>query len=151
MKTSEKRSTKKCERCEKDFYVKPSHMDRAKYCSWECRTAKGSVIDMKTLMATVENKPLTPQQSAQIRSNIAQYVKDQIVIANEVVMHGKEWTPTQARVFGMLLNKVVPDLNAAYHKHEHEIKNLTEMSRAELEQNASGAKQIEGEYVEDVN
>ena len=80
-----------------------------------------------------------------------QYVKDQIVIANEVVMHGKEWTPTQARVFGMLLNKVVPDLNAAYHKHEHEIKNLTEMSRAELEQIASGAKQIEGEYVEDVN
>ena len=81
----------------------------------------------------------------------ARLVGDQITVANEVVMNGKEWSPTQARVFGMLLNKVVPDLNASHVQHEHQIKNLTEMSREELEAIASGINTIEGEIVEDAD
>ena len=99
-------------------------------------------------MANAAKTPLTPGQSAQIRGQIAEYVRDQIEVANEVVMHGKSWTPTQARVFGMLLNKVVPDLNASFVQHEHQIKDLTQMSRDELEAIASGVRTIEGEIAE---
>jgi hypothetical protein len=51
----------------------------------------------------------------------------------------------------MLLNKVVPDLNASFVQHEHQVKNLTEMSREELEAIASGVQTIEGEIIENEN
>tara|TARA_R100001443_G_scaffold100716_1_gene108237 strand:- start:534 stop:854 length:321 start_codon:yes stop_codon:yes gene_type:complete len=106
---------------------------------------------MKTAIKNIDKVQLTPALSAQIRGQIANFVNNQIVVANDVVMNGKDWTPTQARVFGMLLNKVVPDLNASFHQHEHDIKNITEMTRQELEAIASGAKTIEAEIVEDAN
>lgn len=117
-----------------------------------CRRAKGienREKEMKSALEKAGQVELTPGQSAKIRGQIATFVKNQIIVANDVVMNGKNWTPTQARVFGMLLNKVVPDLNASYVQHEHEVKNLTEMTREELEAIASGAKVIEGEYTED--
>ena len=117
----------------------------------KCRKTASEVKKMKAVMSNAGKMELTPAQSAQIRGQIANYVKDQITIANEVVMNGKDWTPTQARVFGMLINKVVPYLNASYVQHEHQVKNLTEMTREELEAIASGAKVIEGEYAEDAD
>lgn len=104
---------------------------------------------MRTAVAEAGKTKLTPAQSAKLRGQIADYVKDQIAVANEVVMHGKEWSPTQARVFGMLLNKCVPDLNASFVQHEHQVKSLTEMSREELEAIASGVQTIEGEIVDE--
>ena len=91
---------------------------------------------------------LTPAQSAKIRYEIAEYVKSQIADAHQVVMGGKSWNPTQARVFGMMLNKVVPDLNAAYIQHEHTTKPLTDLSREELEAIAAGVSTIEVEFTE---
>lgn len=63
-------------------------------------------------------------------------------------MGGKEWNPTQARVFSALLNKVVPDLNASYVQHEHTTKEVTDLSREELEAIAQGVSTIEVEYKE---
>jgi hypothetical protein len=155
MKTSEEerltRTTKRCQTCEKEYTTKPSKLERSSFCSMKCRKTASEVKKMKAVVANAGKMELTPAQSAQIRGQIANYVKDQITIANEVVMNGKDWTPTQARVFGMLLNKVVPDLNASYVQHEHQVKNLTEMTREELEAIASGAKVIEGEYAEDAD
>jgi len=65
-----------------------------------------------------------------------------LTLADEVVKGHIEWTPTQARVFSSLLNKVIPDLSASYHQHEHSVKNITEMSREELERIASGVDGI---------
>ncbi len=140
-----------CLTCGKAFETRRSHEKRAVYCSMNCRKASKEVKKMKTAVASLEKNKLTPAQSAKIRGEIANFVSSQITIANEVVMNGKEWSPTQARVFGMLLNKVVPDLNASYVQHEHQVKNLTEMSRAELEEIASGINTIEGEIAEDVD
>jgi len=100
---------------------------------------------MAKLMAQTE---LTPAQSAKIRGQIANYVRDQITDAHQVVMGGKEWNPTQARVFSALLNKVVPDLNASYVQHEHTTKEVTDLSREELEAIAQGVSTIEVEYKE---
>ena len=140
-----------CKTCGEKFVTRKSHESRASYCSMRCRKTSTEVKKMKTAVANLEKHSLTPAQSAQIRGQIARFVGDQITVANEVVMNGKEWTPTQARVFGMLLNKVVPDLNASYVQHEHQTKNLTEMSRDELEAIASGINTIEGEIVEDAD
>ena len=49
----------------------------------------------------------------------------------------------------MLLNKVVPDLNASFHQHEHEVKQLTDLSRSELEAIAQGVASIDIEGQED--
>ena len=146
-----KGTTKRCITCDKEFYVKPSHVDRAHFCSLTCRRNETEVRNMKTAIKNIDKVQLTPALSAQIRGQIANFVNNQIVVANDVVMNGKEWSPTPARVFGMLLNKVVPDLNASFHQHEHDIKNITEMTRQELEAIASGAKTIEAEIVEDVD
>ena len=45
----------------------------------------------------------------------------------------------------MLLNKVVPDLNANFVQHEVNVKQLTELSRSELEAIAQGVATIEVE------
>ena len=100
---------------------------------------------MAKLMAQTE---LTPAQSAKIRGQIANYVRDQITDAHMVVMGDKQWNPTQARVFSALLNKVVPDLNASYVQHEHTTKEITDLSREELEAIAQGVSTIEVEYKE---
>ena len=88
---------------------------------------------------------LTPAESGKIRAEIANYMRDQLVDAHQVVMGAKEWNPTQARVFGILLNKVVPDLNASFHQREHTTKLLTDLSREELEAIAQGVSEVEVE------
>ena len=154
MKTSEEkptRTTKRCLTCNKEYTTKPCKLERSSFCSMECRRTYREVRKVKAVATKISKHELTPAQSARIRGQIADFVREQIAVANSVVMDGKEWTPTQARVFGMLLNKVVPDLNASYVQHEHKVKNLTEMSREELEAIASGAKVIEGEIAEDAD
>lgn len=100
------------------------------------------------MSALIEKERLTPAQSAAIRSEIASFVSDQITDAHQVVMGHKNWNPTQARVFGMLLNKVVPDLNASFVQHEHTTKQLTDLSRDELEAIAQGISIIEVQGME---
>ena len=141
---------KECETCGKEFYVKASKDDWVKNCSLECRRnapakrkKQRELEEMKKVSALATRHELTPMQSSQIRGQIAGFVRNQIDIANEVVMGGSDWSPTQARVFGILLNKVVPDLNASYVQHEHNNKDVIDMSREELERIASGIDAID--------
>lgn len=88
-------------------------------------------------------KKLTPMQVANMRSGLYKRVEFQIDEAHAVVMGEKDWTPTQARVFSALLNKVMPDLTAQFVQHEHTVQESPDkMSREELERIASGVNQI---------
>jgi len=105
---------------------------------------------MTKAIALADTNRLTPGQSAQIRGEISRVVQKHIDLANQVVTGSVEWSPTQARVFSTLLNKVVPDLSASYVQHEHSTKSLVDMSRDELERIASGIDAIDVE-VEDID
>lgn len=92
---------------------------------------------------TQDAKLLTPGQVARMRAGVFQRVRNQINEAHEVVMGNKEWSPTQARVFATMLNKVMPDLTAQFVQHEHVQKtDMRELSREELERIASGVEEI---------
>jgi len=111
----------------------------------DCRKRGPELKKMKKMTQLAETNKLTPAQSAKVRAEIANYVGQQITDAHSVVMGIKEWNPTQARVFGMLLNKVVPDLNASFVQHEHTTKQLNDLTREELEAIAQGVAEIEVE------
>lgn len=94
-------------------------------------------------MTKHEARVLHPSQVAQLRAGVFGRVSRQIQEAHEVVMGQKEWSPTQARVFATMLNKVMPDLTAQFVQHEHVQKNdMRELSREELERIASGVEEI---------
>jgi len=103
------------------------------------RTKFTSRVSVQTATGQVA---LSPNQVANLRGQIAKNMSNHIVMADEVLKGHREWSPTQARVFSNLLNKVIPDLSASYHQHEHSHKSLTEMSRTELEAIASGVEDI---------
>lgn len=96
----------------------------------------------RRMIAMASNTQLTPKQAAQLRTEVYKFVQNQLVDANDVVLGAKEWSPTQARVFGMLLNKVIPDVNASFVQHEHTTKSLRELSREELEAIAQGESEV---------
>lgn len=102
-----------------------------------------------TVQTATGQVALSPHQVANLRGQIARNMQNHITLADEVVKGHREWTPTQARVFSNLLNKVIPDLSASYHQHEHNHKNITEMSREELELIASGVDGIIDAEVEE--
>lgn len=111
----------------------------------ECRKLAPEMKKATEMTSLATTEKLTPAESGKIRAQIANYMRDQLNDAHMVVMGGKEWNPTQARVFGILLNKVVPDLNASFHQHEHTTKQLTDLSREELEAIAQGVQVIDVE------
>ena len=94
---------------------------------------------------------LTPHQVANMRAGLYRRVEKQVGEAHKVVMGELEWSPTQARVFATMLNKVMPDLTAQFVQHEHTIETSPEkMTREQLEQIAAGVNDIiEAEVVED--
>lgn len=94
---------------------------------------------------------LTPLQVANMRAGLYRRVDQQLDHAHDVVMGKLDWTPTQARVFATMLNKVMPDLTAQFVQHEHNVQDVPEkMSREQLEAIAAGVSDIiEAEPVED--
>lgn len=97
----------------------------------------------KGRLSPQNGKKLTPLQVANMRAGLYKRVESQIDEAHAVVMGDKDWTPTQARVFSALLNKVMPDLTAQFVQHEHTVQESPDkMSREELERIASGVNQI---------
>lgn len=75
---------------------------------------------------------LTPSATARIRGQIAHNISEHITLASAVIEGRIQWTPTQARVFATLLNKVVPDLSAAHVINETP-KDLSNLTREELQ------------------
>ena len=91
----------------------------------------------------------TPAKAAQIRSEVSRLVNTHIRMADEVIQGHRIWTPTQARVFATLLNKVLPDLTAGFVQHEHTVKSTIELTREELERIAASADDItDAEYTD---
>lgn len=84
----------------------------------------------------------SPAKAAQIRADVSKLVTTHIRMADEVVRGTRVWTPTQARVFSTLLNKVLPDLTAGFIQHEHTVKTAIELTRDELERIAAGADDL---------
>ena len=120
---------------EKDTTVKPTPAPRR------------GVVSVNTAAGVVA---LSPKRVSDMRGKIASKVTQHLEIADRVVKGEVEWTPTQARVFATLINKVIPDLTASFNQHEHHHKNITEMSRDELERIASGVDDIaEGELLDE--
>ena len=145
----------KCVGCGKYFTHRASHKERRKYCSRTCqhqdthanraarRNAEAEDAVAKALVSvTASSGPLSPEDSSILRGRIAAYIEAQLAVANNVVLGFKEWSPTQARVFGMLLNKVIPDLNASFIEKHTTHTDLAQLSRAELEHLAVNTKTI---------
>lgn len=113
----------------------------------------------RTLAKLSSSNPITPERMAKFRSEIAACVEEQISEAHQQVMGtaDKPWSATQARVFGILMNKVLPDLHASHVKKEETAKPLNELSRDELEElaaklaaaEAAKAKTIDAEVIPD--
>jgi len=148
-----------CEHCGRGFTAKPVHDRRGvsprRFCSKRCagahRTAAAQAVHMADAVkprrpreASVPQHPaelmemalvqaLTPGQSAKVRSYIFGLLRAQIPLAHRVVMGEVEWSPTQARVFGQLLDKCVPDLSASFMVSEKDDGDLALLSRRELE------------------
>lgn len=85
-------------------------------------------------LAVARRQDFTPDDSRRLRSQIGVYVSEQIKNAHEVVMGRREWSPTQARVFGTFMNKVIPDLSASFVQKSDVTRPLTEYTQAELEE-----------------
>ena len=58
----------------------------------------------------------------------------------------KKWDNQQVRLFGMMLNKVMPDLHHSFNEHTVETKNMDELTIEELQEIAKQAETLEGEY-----
>lgn len=105
-----------------------------------------SAADIKTEREAVRSTMLagkhrlSPSEIARIRAQIASNVSDYLPLIDEVIRGTRDFSPTQARLFTALLNKVVPDLSASYHQHEHNTVDLNTMSLADLERIAAGVE-----------
>lgn len=102
----------------------------------------------RALKAAAKGVTLGPNQVAKMRGEIAAAVADQLEQAHKAVMGtgGVTWSPTQARIFGMLLNKVLPDLHASQIQSAKR-DDITSLTRDELEQIVAEARTIEAEAV----
>jgi hypothetical protein len=85
-------------------------------------------------------QPLTPGQAAKVRSYIFGLLRSQIPLAHLVVTGEVTWSPTQARVFGQLLDKCIPDLSASFISSDRSDGDLVLMSRRDLEALAAGTQ-----------
>lgn len=144
-----------CRECGKSFTVKAREKTQGIYCSHTCKV-KGmsakrqeqrelkkieSLDGVVTKMAKGEIT-FSPAKAAALRNDVSRLVTKHIRMADEVVQGTRTWSPTQARVFATLLNKVLPDLTAGFVQHEHTVKSAIELTREELERIAAGADDL---------
>lgn len=132
-------------------YVRPKRFEARGTASGKYRNVKKSADRDLVLKTATGQIPLSPGQVAHLRGKIGQIVRDNLDTVAGVLDGSVKWSPTQARVFSNLLNKVVPDLSASFHQHEHRNQDLAQMSRADLERIALGLddmETIQGEFVE---
>lgn len=109
-------------------------------CSKECKDLYTTNAEADAALDPIvgPTSTLTPADSAAMRGALAQIVSSHLATAHEVLQGKRTWTANQVNLFGKMLNKVVPDLNASYIAHEHNSKKLQHLSREELEALAGG-------------
>lgn len=108
---------------------------------------KKHALELKHKLALAQQTDFSPEEASRLRAEISVYLQHQLTLANEVVLGTRIWSPTQARVFSTLMNKVVPDLNASFVKHEGHGKGLHEYSQHELEEIIRRSTAIEGKAI----
>ena len=97
---------------------------------------------------------LSPRQIARIRGQIATHVRDLMPQAVEAARGERTWSNQQVTIFRTLLSKVVPDLSQSHSTVDITTRQVTELTREELEAIASGSDALDGEIIdttEDVN
>jgi len=90
--------------------------------------------------------PVTPQQVDRVRRSVLDVVRNKIPDVRLVLDGSKKWDNQQVRLFGMMLNKVMPDLHHSFNEHTVETKNMDELTIEELQEIAKQAETLEGEY-----
>ena len=60
----------------------------------------------------------------------------------------KKWDAQQTRLFGMMLNKVMPDLHHSFNEHTVENKDVHELTIEELQRIAQQSNAVETDYEE---
>jgi hypothetical protein len=143
-----------CEVCTARFFIREHDAARVLTCSRRCdrkRARARFIEDRKLAVERLEgHQPLTPYESARLRSHIFQCVARQIEVAHAFVMQ-QPLSPSdpppmlnanQVRVFTSLLNKVVPDLSHTFTQMADDKRDLSELTREELERIVGEAKII---------
>ena len=83
--------------------------------------------------------PVTPQQVDRVRRSVLDVVRNKIPDVRLVLDGSKKWDNQQVRLFGMMLNKVMPDLHHSFNEHTVETKNMDELTIEELQEIAKQA------------
>lgn len=86
---------------------------------------------------------VTPLEVDRVRRSTLDIVRKQMPLVREVLDGKREWNNQQVRVFGMLLNKVMPDLHHSFNEHTIENKEVHELTFDELNQIAAQANIVE--------
>lgn len=76
---------------------------------------------------------LTPNDIASMRSQVFHTVATQTATVANVLNGTEKWNPQQVRLYGMLLNKVLPDLHHSYSEVAVQDSDVSKLSKAELE------------------
>ena len=86
---------------------------------------------------------VTPVEIDRVRRSVLDVVRNNIPQVREVLDGSRKWDNQQVRLFGMMLNKVMPDLHHSFNQHSVETKDVHELSIAELEEIAAKSEEIE--------
>ena len=87
------------------------------------------------LSSSAARKGLTPGDIMKLRGKTLQIVNNRLADAGKVLDGKKQWNNQQVRLFGILLNKIMPDLHHSVVQGELEVhtKDAHELTREELE------------------
>lgn len=91
---------------------------------------------------------VTPLEVDRVRRSVLDVVRKQMPDVREVLAGTKNWNNQQVRLFGMMLNKVMPDLHHSFNEHTIENKEVHELTYEELQRIAAQADAADAEYEE---
>ena len=91
---------------------------------------------------------VTPLEVDRVLRSVLDVVRKQMPEVREVLAGNKKWDAQQTRLFGMMLNKVMPDLHHSFNEHTIENKEAHELTIEELQRIAAQAEAVDAEYEE---
>ncbi len=100
---------------------------------------------MMAVQARLLSRPVSPEDVNRIRTDLHNIVVAETTRARLFLEGKSEWNSNQVRLYGMLLNKVMPDLSQKFTEVSIQHRKVDELSREELEAIISEAETIEHE------
>lgn len=92
--------------------------------------------------------PVTPHEVDRVRRSVLDVVRKQIPAVREVLAGDRKWDSQQTRLFGMMLNKVMPDLHHSFNEHTLENKEVHELTYEELQRIAAQTDAVDANFEE---